>query len=154
MQGDRPEVPNLAFIVIEGEQTVISSASASPKTVADQMRVDGIKIFAVGVGPDVSDKTLEEVSGGPYNYIKAASYAELANYEFMSRCLDIACRGIFYFKIVFLFCFDKHLDRENVGATAPYQVPPGTVLPSAGNKVNLWERNLTTYRMSILTPNR
>jgi len=100
VQGDRSDFPNLAFIVIEGDQTVISSASASPKTVADQMRVDGIKIFAVGVGPDVSDKTLEEVSGGPYNYIKAASYAELANYEFMSRCLDIACRVLTHGTVV------------------------------------------------------
>lgn len=88
------DVHKVVILFAEGESTQIQSVSGDPVEIAGQLRAMGVKVFAVGVGTNIQAATLQSISGGAHNYIRAVDWTELENEEFIGKTLDLICSFI------------------------------------------------------------
>ena len=74
--GGRPDVNKILVLLTDGSQTQDPDAE-DPNEIADELREAGITILAIGVGPGINEKELNEIAGGGYNAFTASSFKEL-----------------------------------------------------------------------------
>jgi len=61
--GDRPDVPNTAIILTDGEPTI--NTDNLPKAI-DDVHKNGINVIVIGITKSVSKDTLEQISSPPH----------------------------------------------------------------------------------------
>ncbi|WAR09890.1 CO6A3-like protein [Mya arenaria] len=75
LQGDRPDIPNIAVIVTDGKSTINSN-----RTIPEAMetRRNGIQIYAIGIGiTDIDTEELDEITGSEQNRYFIDDFDEL-----------------------------------------------------------------------------
>ena len=89
--GGRTNVTKLLILLTDGTQTPDSGAE-DPGDVADELRADGINIFAVGIGNGINQTELAEIAGSPQNVYSASSFDEIVGDNFTTLREKITCK--------------------------------------------------------------
>ena len=93
INGDRLNIPNVLFIMVDGTQTV-QADSEDPVTITNEIRASGVDIFVVGIGPEVTPFELESLAGGRLDRVfQANTFAEFNTRTFIDKLVVAACPG-------------------------------------------------------------
>ena len=95
--GDRPDIPNLAIIITDGESTV-NQNSTIPE--ANRARAQGIQIYAIGIGLSATAE-LDAIAGKPANRYFIDNFDELD--EKMERIYKNICPGNLHCSVCGIF---------------------------------------------------
>ena len=93
INGDRPNVPNVLWIMVDGTQTE-QQDSEDPVTITNEIRNNGVDVYVVGIGEEVTRFELEQLAGGrPERVFYAASFDVFNSIAFIERMVKAACPG-------------------------------------------------------------
>ena len=93
INGDRPNVPNVLWIMVDGTQTE-QQDSEDPVTITNEIRNNGVDVYVVGIGEEVTRYQLEQLAGGrPERVFYAASFDVFNSIAFIERIVKAACPG-------------------------------------------------------------
>ena len=93
INGDRPNVPNVLWIMVDGTQTE-QQDSEDPVTITNEIRNNGVDVYVVGIGEEVTRYQLEQLAGGrPERVFYAASFDVFNSIAFIERMVKAACPG-------------------------------------------------------------
>ena len=100
INGDRLNIPNVLFIMVDGTQTV-QADSEDPVTITNEIRASGVDVFVVGIGPEVTPFELESLAGGRTDRVfKANTFAEFNTRDFIKQLVVAACPGKFLIRFL------------------------------------------------------
>ena len=88
--GARQGIPKILFLLTDGSQSK-ENDSEDPAKIADEMRSEGIRIIAIGIGINVDQNALEDIAGGKSDTFSAKSFNELISKEFIKRVVNKKC---------------------------------------------------------------
>ncbi|XP_066915349.1 uncharacterized protein [Clytia hemisphaerica] len=114
--GGRPGVSKVVVLLTDGSQTQDAGAE-NPAVVAEELRSQGYKVLAVGIGGGVNSTELAHITGAQSNVFSAATFDELISQEFLDKLNQAGC---------------KEAKRE-VKPSCDVKVDVGFVLDSSGS---------------------
>ena len=99
INGDRLNIPNVLFIMVDGTQTV-QADSEDPVTITNEIRASGVDVFVVGIGPEVTPFELESLAGGRTDRVfRAQTFAAFNTRDFIKQLVVAACPGKFLIRL-------------------------------------------------------
>ncbi|XP_065672706.1 uncharacterized protein LOC101240329 isoform X2 [Hydra vulgaris] len=88
--GARSDVPNLLFLLTDGEQY-----PEMPLThISDEIKQKGIQLFAVGIGSNIKSDSLEMIVGKPENVFMVDDFDKLLNGDFLKKVKQGSCSSV------------------------------------------------------------
>lgn len=108
--GGRPGVNKVLIVLTDGSQTQDAGAE-DPGDVAEELRNEGIRVLAVGIGKGVNTTELAHIAGDKSNVFSAASFDELVSREFLNSvnsagCKEGRCLLLVHFLKMTIYLFD------------------------------------------------
>ncbi|XP_066915369.1 collagen alpha-6(VI) chain-like [Clytia hemisphaerica] len=89
--GGRPGVSKVVVLLTDGSQTQDAGAE-NPAVVAEELRSQGYKVLAVGIGGGVNSTELAPITGAQSNVFSAATFDELISQEFLDKLNQAGCK--------------------------------------------------------------
>lgn len=90
--GNRANVRDLVVLITDGDQT---HGNENPRVVADELRNQGVKVVAVGIGDAANKTTLNAVTGDEKYVFTVPGFNSLADKSFLQSILRVTCNGDF-----------------------------------------------------------
>lgn len=90
MYGGRTGVRKIVILLTDGTQTS-DSDSEDPAQIADELRMSGITVLVVGVGPATNAVELARMAGGADNSFIATSFDDLVSGEILDKLTEKSC---------------------------------------------------------------